>query len=107
MTVEDSDGDVREMEFAADITSPVSEVDRDERHRLLSPHDAQDPSFRARFAAEALAERFPDNPEIRKSLGKLRYAQEAHQRLKSRRGRNPLRSLPPRPPTSPRTPGRE
>lgn len=35
LTPEDSDGDVREMEFAADITSPVSHVDRDERHRLL------------------------------------------------------------------------
>ena len=33
--VEGPDGDVREMEFAADITSPVSHVDRDERHRLL------------------------------------------------------------------------
>ena len=33
--VEDEDGDVREMEFASDITSPVSHVDRDERHRLL------------------------------------------------------------------------
>ena len=63
---------------------------------------------RAMKSAEALAERFPENPEIRKALGKLRYAQEAHQRLKSRRGRNPLRSFhPPRPPTSPRTPGRE
>ena len=32
---EGEDGDMREMEFAADVTSPVSHVDRDERHRLL------------------------------------------------------------------------
>ena len=60
---------------------------------------------RALNSARALAERFPDNPEIKKALGKLRYAQEAHQRLKSRRGRNPLRPFPG--PRSPRTPGRE
>ena len=35
LTVEGEDGDVREMEFPADITSPLSHVDRDERHRLL------------------------------------------------------------------------
>lgn len=35
LKVEGEDGDAREMEFAADITSPVSHVDRDERHRLL------------------------------------------------------------------------
>ena len=35
LTVEGEDGDVREMESPADITSPVSHVDRDERHRLL------------------------------------------------------------------------
>lgn len=35
LTVESPDGDVQEMQFAADITSPVSHVDRDERHRLL------------------------------------------------------------------------
>ena len=60
---------------------------------------------RALKSAEALAERFPGNPEIRKALGRLRYAREAHQRLKSRRGRNPLRPFPG--PRSPRTPGRE
>lgn len=32
---EGADGERLEMQFAADITSPVSHVDRDERHRLL------------------------------------------------------------------------
>ena len=32
---EDANGEHLEMQFAADITSPVSHVDRDERHRLL------------------------------------------------------------------------
>lgn len=40
---------------------------------------------RALKSAEALAERFPDNPEIQRALGKLRYAQEAHNRFKARR----------------------
>lgn len=31
----DIDGEHLEMQFAADITSPVSHVDKDERHRLL------------------------------------------------------------------------
>ena len=35
LKVEGADGDVREMEFAADVTSPVSHVVREERHRLL------------------------------------------------------------------------
>ena len=35
LKVEGADGDVREMEFVADVTSPVSHVDREERHRLL------------------------------------------------------------------------
>lgn len=35
LRIEGPDDNVREMEFAADITSPVSHVDRDERHRLL------------------------------------------------------------------------
>ena len=35
LRVESSDGNVQEMEFAADITSPASRVDRDERHCLL------------------------------------------------------------------------
>ena len=32
---QDTEGHEPEMQFAADITSPVSRVDRDERHRLL------------------------------------------------------------------------
>lgn len=32
---EEPDGNVQALEFAADITSPASRVDRDERHRLL------------------------------------------------------------------------
>ena len=43
---------------------------------------------RALDSAEALAQRFPNNPEIRKALGQLRYAKEAHSRLKARRGGN-------------------
>ena len=43
---------------------------------------------RALASAEALARRFPDNPEIQKALGQLRYAREAHNRLKARRGGN-------------------
>ena len=35
LKVESPDGDVREMEFVADVTSPASHLDRDERHRLL------------------------------------------------------------------------
>lgn len=35
LKVEGEDGNARDMEFAADVTSPVSRVDRDERHRLL------------------------------------------------------------------------
>lgn len=35
LKVESPDGDVREMEFAAEVTSPASHLDRDERHRLL------------------------------------------------------------------------
>ena len=41
---------------------------------------------RALLTVGALAERFPDNVEIRSALGKLRYAQEAHTRFKARRG---------------------
>lgn len=40
---------------------------------------------RALESAKALAERFPDNPEVQRALGKLRYAQEAHLRFKARR----------------------
>lgn len=35
LKVEGADGDVRDVDFAADVTSPVSRVDREERHRLL------------------------------------------------------------------------
>ena len=41
---------------------------------------------RALATVEALAERFPDNAEIKSALGKLRYAKEAHARVKARRG---------------------
>lgn len=41
---------------------------------------------RALVTVEALAERFPDNAEIKSALGKLRYAKEAHARVKARRG---------------------
>lgn len=41
---------------------------------------------RALVTVEALAERFPDNAEIKSALGKLRYAKEAHIRVKARRG---------------------
>lgn len=48
---------------------------------------------RALASAEVLAKRFPDNPEIRKALGQLRYAREAHSRLKAHRRGN-LRDAP-------------
>ena len=41
---------------------------------------------RALATVEALAERFPDNAEVKSALGKLRYAKEAHARVKARRG---------------------
>ena len=41
---------------------------------------------RALVTVEALAERFPDNAEIKSALGRLRYAKEAHARVKARRG---------------------
>lgn len=41
---------------------------------------------RALVTVEALAERFPENAEIKSALGKLRYAKEAHARVKARRG---------------------
>lgn len=59
----------------------------------LAPTDRPDGDFRAReieqaiMSVTALAERFPDNPEIRSALGKLRYAKEAHARFRARRGR--------------------
>ena len=40
---------------------------------------------RALLTVEALAERFPDNAEIKSALGKLRYAKEAHARVKAHR----------------------
>ena len=45
---------------------------------------------RALSTVGALAERFPDNAEIRSALGTLRYAKEAHRRVRERRGRTPL-----------------
>ena len=42
---------------------------------------------RALSTVGALAERFPDNAEIRSALGTLRYAKEAHRRIRERRSR--------------------
>lgn len=59
----------------------------------LAPTDRPNGDFRAREieraveSVTALAERFPDNPEIKSALGKLRYAKEAHARFRERRGR--------------------
>ena len=58
----------------------------------LSVRDRPKGDFRADEIARALAtvgalaERFPDNAEIKSALGKLRYAKEAHARVKARRG---------------------
>ena len=41
---------------------------------------------RALTAAEYLAARFPNNTEIAEAVEKLKYAREAHQRFKERRG---------------------
>ena len=40
---------------------------------------------RALVTVEALTEHFPDNAEIKSALGKLRYAKEAHARVKAHR----------------------
>ena len=59
----------------------------------LAPTDRPNGDFRAREieraveSVTALAERFPDNPEIKSALGKLRYAKEAHARFRERHGR--------------------
>lgn len=59
----------------------------------LVPMDRPDGDYRAReieraiMSVTALAERFPDNPEIKSALGKLRYAKEAHARFRERHGR--------------------
>ena len=52
---------------------------------------------RACEAVRSLMVRFPSNETIRASQGRLKYAIEAHQRLKSRRGGNlrPPRRPPP------------
>lgn len=45
---------------------------------------------RALSTVGALADRFPDNAEIRSALGMLRYAKEAHRRVRERRSRTSL-----------------
>ena len=42
---------------------------------------------RALKSAEALAERFPDNPDIKSAVRRLRYAKGVHSRMKFRRAR--------------------
>ena len=64
-----------------------------------SQGDARDAELkRACEAVRSLTDRFPSNETIRACQGRLKYAIEAHQRIKSRRGGNlrPPRRAPPR-----------
>ncbi|MBQ3290480.1 MAG: serine/threonine protein kinase [Kiritimatiellae bacterium] len=83
----------QEAAFAAQsLVFALTNIDR-------SQGDVRDAELkRACKAVCSLMVRFPSNETIRASQGRLKYAIEAHQRLKSRRGGNlrPPRNIPPR-----------
>ena len=65
---------------AQSLAKVVTEINR-------SDSDKRDAEItRALTAAEHLAARFPNNTEIAEAVEKLKYAREAHQRFKERRG---------------------
>lgn len=51
---------------------------------------------RALAAVEQLAERFPANADISNAVGRLKFAQEIHSRIKERRGNHQVPRIPPR-----------
>ena len=55
-----------------------------------------EPSARALAAVEQLAERFPANADISNAVGRLKFAQEIHSRIKERRGNHQVPRIPPR-----------
>ena len=62
---------------AAKVVTEINRSDSDKRDAEIT---------RALTAAEHLAARFPNNTEITEAVEKLKYAREAHQRFKERRG---------------------
>lgn len=64
---------------AQSLASALAVLDRNDP-------DKRETQLRVALAdVKKLAERYPDNPDIRAALGRLRYAIEAHRRMKQRR----------------------